>query len=98
MKTLLIATHNTAKLKELKLGLRDLEKQGVKIITLNDLKISKNPEETGKTFRENAILKAKFYADLTNLPTIADDGGIIIPLLNNEPGVKSRRWLGYEGQ
>ena len=96
MKKLLIATHNPAKLKELKLGLKELENQGIKILTLNDVRVEKKPNETGNTFCENALIKAKFYAQLTDLPTIADDGGLSIPSLNNEPGVKSRRWLGYE--
>lgn len=96
MKKLLLATHNQAKLEELKLGVKELVKKGVKALTLNDLKITQNTQESGKTFCENAQIKAKFYGDLTGLPTIADDGGLIIPHLNNEPGVKSRRWLGYE--
>lgn len=96
MKNLLIATHNKAKLKELKFGLQNLEKHGVKIVSLADLRITSEPHETGKTFQENAEIKARFYADLTNLPAIADDGGLVIPYLNNGPGVKSRRWLGHE--
>lgn len=96
MKTFLLATHNQAKLEELKMGVKPLAKKGVKIVTLNELNIKQNPKETGKNFEENAKLKAKFYGDLTGYPTIADDGGLIIPILNNEPGVKSRRWLGYE--
>lgn len=96
MNTLLIATHNHAKIKELKFGFRNFKKTGLKILTLADLKIKDKPDENGKTFKENAGIKAEFYADLTNLPAIADDGGLIIPYLNNEPGVKSRRWLGYE--
>ena len=50
-------------------------------------------EETGKTFEENAILKAKFYAQKSGLPTIADDGGAEIDALHGEPGVKTRRWI-----
>ena len=96
MKKILIATHNKAKLEELKFGLKNLKKLGVRIVSLNDLRIQKKPKETGKTFQENAGLKARFYGELTKLPTIADDGGLMIPYLNNEPGVKSRRWLGYE--
>ena len=96
MKTILIATHNQAKLSELKLGLENLEKLGIKIVSLNDLKIKDKPLETGKTFQENAEIKARFYGDLTKYPTISDDGGLVIPYLNNGPGVKSRRWLGYE--
>ncbi len=97
MKTLLLATHNKAKLEELKLGARLTLGDSVKIISLDDVKIAMDPEETGKTFEENSLLKAKFYAEMSHLPTIADDGGLIIPALNNEPGVKSRRWLGYPG-
>lgn len=96
MNKLLIATHNKAKLAELKSGIKPLVKKGVKILSLNDLKINEEPEEAGKTFEENARLKAKFYSEKSGLPTLADDGGLIIPSLNNEPGVKSRRWLGYD--
>ena len=96
IKKILIATHNQAKLKELKFGLQSLEKIGIKIVSLNDLNIKDKPLETGKTFQENAEIKARFYGDLTKLPVIADDGGLVIPYLNNGPGVKSRRWLGYE--
>jgi XTP/dITP diphosphohydrolase len=96
MKRLLIATHNPAKLEELKFGLKELEIQGIKLISLNDVRIEEEPEETGKTFQGNSELKARFYAKLTGLPTIADDGGLIIPYLNGGPGVKSRRWPGYE--
>ena len=96
MKSLLIATHNPAKVIEIKLGLKPLTKFGIKLITISDLKIKDMPEETGKTFEENAFLKAKFYADISKLPTIADDGGVAIKELNGEPGVKSRMWLGYD--
>lgn len=96
MRKLLIATHNEGKLAEIKRGLKPVEEKGVKVVSLLDLAIDKKPEETGKTFEENSKLKAEFYANFTKLPTIADDGGLIIPYLNNEPGVKSRRWPGYE--
>lgn len=96
MKKLLLATTNLAKLEELKMGVSELEKQGIKILTLSDVGVGDEPEETGKTFEDNARLKAIHYGNLTNLPTIADDGGIMIPYLNNEPGVKSKYWLGYE--
>ena len=96
MKNLLIATHNPAKVTEIKLGLKPLTKFGIKLITISDLKIKDKPEETGNTFEENALLKAKFYADISKLPTVSDDGGVAIKELNGEPGVKSRMWLGYE--
>ncbi|GAB4218933.1 MAG: RdgB/HAM1 family non-canonical purine NTP pyrophosphatase [Candidatus Microgenomates bacterium] len=96
MKKLLIATTNPAKIEEIKYGLKNLKRQNIQILTLNDVEVEETPEETGKTFEENSLLKAKFYSRKTSLLTLADDGGLIIPYLNNEPGVKSRRWLGYE--
>ena len=96
MKQILLATTNKAKLEELRIGVKLLINLGIKIVTLKDLKISQEPEETGATFEENSKLKAQFYGNLTGLPTIADDGGLLIPYLNNEPGVKSSRWLGQK--
>jgi len=97
VKKILIASKNPGKITEIKIGLKSLEKLGIKVLTLNDVIVGENqPKETGKTFQENAFIKAKFYADLTHLPVVSDDGGLVIPFLNNEPGVKSRRWLGYE--
>ncbi len=94
MKRLLVATHNPAKIKELKLGLNEIKDKGIEIVTLNDVRVEEEPEETGTTFRENSYLKAKFYSEKTGLPALSDDGGLVIPFLKNEPGVKSSRWLG----
>ena len=96
MKKILIATTNQAKLEEIKNGLKSLLKQKINLLTLTDVGVEEKPEEKGGTFCENAKIKAEFFAKKTGLPTLADDGGLIIPYLNNEPGVKSRRWLGYE--
>lgn len=95
-KIILIATTNPAKLDEIIFGLRQLINKKISFLTLNDVGVEKRPEENGKTFLDNAVIKARFYGDKTKLPTIADDGGLIIPSLKNQPGVKSRRWLGYE--
>ncbi len=95
MKKLLLATHNPGKIHELKIGLKPLVKAGIKLISLADLGINEEPDENGTTFEENAALKAKFYANLTHLPSLADDGGIHIDALKGEPGIKSRMWLGY---
>jgi len=65
----------------------------VTLVGLADVGITEAPEETGISFQENAILKAKFYAEKSKLPTLADDGGLEIDALNGEPGVKSHRWI-----
>lgn len=91
MKQLLIATHNPGKLIEYRELFADIS---VRLIMLNDLGINHDPEETGQTFKENAILKAKYYSQFTNLPILTEDSGLEIDYLNGEPGVHSKRWLG----
>ncbi|HEX5429677.1 MAG TPA: non-canonical purine NTP pyrophosphatase [Patescibacteria group bacterium] len=93
MKKLLIGTTNKAKFAEYKKLLSDLP---MELASLSDLGIAEKPEETGKTFEENAIIKAKFYYAKSGIPTLVDDGGLEIEALNGEPGVKSHRWIGRE--
>lgn len=93
MNKLLIATKNPGKVGELKNFLSDLP---FEIVSLADLNIKEDIEENGKTYEENSRKKALFFSKLTGLPAIADDGGLEIAALNNEPGVRSRRWLGQE--
>lgn len=90
MKKLLIATTNPGKLAEIRRFLSDLP---LEFVSLADVGITGNIEETGKTFEENAVLKATYYAKKSGLSTIADDGGLEIDALNGEPGVKSHRWI-----
>jgi XTP/dITP diphosphohydrolase len=92
MQRLLIATTNPAKLAEYRLILRDVEIE-LQLLSLADVGISDNPEETGATFTENALIKARFYFDRARIATLADDGGLEIDALGGEPGVKSHRWL-----
>lgn len=94
MKKLLIATHNPGKLNELKDFLADVP---LEIVSLSDVGITQDVEEDGKTYEENSQKKALFYAKESGLPSIADDGGLEISALNGEPGIHSRRWLGYPG-
>lgn len=91
MKKLLVATRNVGKLIEISSFLSDLS---VEVISLDDVGINDDVEENGRTYEENSRIKALFYAKKSGLPTIADDGGIEISALNNEPGLKSKRWLG----
>jgi len=93
MKKLLIATRNPGKFGEIKNFLADLP---VEVVSLSDLKIQEDIEESGKTYEENAKRKAEFYSKLSGLPTIADDSGIEIEALGRKPGKNTRRWLGYE--
>jgi XTP/dITP diphosphohydrolase len=93
VKKLLIATKNQGKVGEFKEFLKNLP---FTIVSLQDLGITEDIEEDGKIYEENSQKKALFFAKLTNLPTIADDGGIEISALGGAPGVRSRRWLGFE--
>lgn len=89
MQKILVATHNTGKFKELMEVLSGLP---FEFVSLKDLGITQDVEETGETFEANAILKAEFFGSLTKLPTIADDSGIHVDALDGELGVKTRRW------
>lgn len=95
MNKILIATTNPAKFGEYQTL---LSKYPLETMRLQDLKIDGGPIESGTSFEENAIIKARYYFNLTNLPSLVDDGGLEIEALNNEPGVYSRRWLGREMQ
>ena len=95
MKPLLVATTNPAKLDEYRLLLRDY---GLAPISLREASVDDQvPDETGATFIENALLKARFYFARANLPTLADDGGLVVDALGGEPGVRSHRWLAGGG-
>ena len=95
MKSLLVATTNPAKLEEYRLLLRAYD---LAPLSLREAGIGDDaPEETGATFVENALLKARFYFARAHLPTIADDGGLMVDALGGEPGVRSHRWLAGDG-
>lgn len=89
---LLIATQNQGKLREYRRILADSELNiiGLADVGLGDLDV----EETGMTFEENAILKAKAYAEASGKLVLADDSGLVVDALNGEPGVYSARYGG----
>jgi XTP/dITP diphosphohydrolase len=91
MVDLLIATTNLHKLEEYGQIFADLP---VKLHSLRDVNIDIDVEETGETFRENALLKAKFYAQESGMLALADDSGLEVAALNGEPGVRSARYAG----
>ncbi len=89
IKKLLIGTNNKGKLKEI----RELLPKRIKTLSTLDFKI-KSPREIGKNFKENSIIKSKYYSKKTNLVCLADDSGLEIDLLNKKPGIYSARWGG----
>ena len=89
---LVFATHNTHKLKEL----QEILGNSIKLISLTDLGVFDEIEETGTTIEENASLKAKYVSDKFGVNVFADDTGLEIESLNGEPGVISARYAGEE--
>ena len=89
IKKLLIGTNNKGKLREI----RNLLPKNIKILSTSDLKI-KSPKENGKTFKENSLIKSRYFSKKTNLMCLADDSGLEIDILDKRPGVYSARWGG----
>lgn len=94
MQQVLIATGNEHKVDEFRALLADLPAQ---LVSLRDVGITTEVEETGTTFHENARLKAEGYAQQSGLLTLADDSGLEIAALNGAPGVHSARYGGVKG-
>jgi XTP/dITP diphosphohydrolase len=93
---LLLATRNAGKLAELR-RLLDSAVPGVEVVGLADVDDYPEAPETGATFADNALLKAREAARYTGLPAIADDSGLTVDALNGMPGVLSARWSGRHG-
>ena len=92
-KTIVVASTNEGKLREFR---EMLEPEGYKVLSLRDLDHPFDIAENGTTFQENAVIKAQSVADEFNIPALADDSGLCIACLNDEPGVHSARWLGHD--
>lgn len=92
MKKILVGTHNKGKFKEISYLLR----RKIKKFSPKQLKI-KSPREVGKTFKDNAKLKANYFSKFTQLPVISDDSGLCIKSLNGNPGIYSARWAKKHG-
>jgi XTP/dITP diphosphohydrolase len=101
--TVVLATRNAAKLRELAriLGAEDSASQDggeqITLAGLDEFPGAPDVPETGATFEENALLKARAIADYTGLPAVADDSGLCVDALNGMPGVLSARWAGRHG-
>ena len=89
---LLIGTNNKGKLREIK----DLLPKSIKTHSTLNFKL-KSPAENGNSFKENSLLKAKYFSKKTNLICLADDSGLEIDCLNKKPGIFSARWGGPKG-
>ena len=101
MRQLLVATTNPGKLREIRTLMAGVP---VTLVSLTDLSRRSSsgakadlpidePEETGTTFEENARLKARYYAERSGMPTVAEDSGLVVDALGGEPGVRSARFL-----
>lgn len=92
MRKLLIATRSKGKLPEIKLGLKGLPFEIIGLAEVPGLPADFEVPETGKTFEENAIIKARAYGDKTELLTLAEDAGLEVDALGGRPGVYSARY------
>jgi len=91
MQSLLLATSNLHKLEEFRAIFSDLP---LRLLSLSDIHLVVDVEETGSSFAENAQLKARTYAKMSHMLTLADDSGLEIDALGGAPGVHSARYLG----
>ena len=89
---ILVGTNNKGKLKEIK----DLLPKNLEIYTPSNFKI-KSPIENGKTFKENSLIKAKYYSKKSKMICLADDSGLEIDTIGLKPGIYSARWGGEKG-
>ncbi len=88
---LVLATNNSGKLREIRQIM-----DGYEIVSLEEIGIDADVEENGKTFEENALIKAREICRMCNLPTISDDSGLCVDFLNGEPGIYTARYAGEE--
>jgi XTP/dITP diphosphohydrolase len=94
---LLVASRNRKKLEELRRVLDAAAMTGLTLVSLEDVPPFDESPETGATFEDNALAKARDGFAATGLPTIADDSGLEVAALNGMPGVLSARWSGWHG-
>lgn len=87
-----IATHNSGKLREMR---ELLAPYGIEAVSAGELHLAE-PDETGSTFIANAYIKAKAACDASGLPAFSDDSGLCVEALNGDPGIYSARWAGPE--
>ena len=94
---LVLATRNQGKIVEFRRILDALAPGAIELIGVDQFPDLVDVEETGSTFEENSLLKARYTCQATGLPAIADDSGLCIDALNGDPGIFSARWAGSHG-
>ncbi|MBX9921096.1 RdgB/HAM1 family non-canonical purine NTP pyrophosphatase [Mycolicibacterium frederiksbergense] len=97
MSRLLVASRNAKKLAELRRVLDAAGLSGLTLLSLTDVPPFEEAPETGATFEENALAKARDAYAATGIPAVADDSGLAVDALNGMPGVLSARWSGAHG-
>ena len=97
MKKLLLATRNKGKIEEFHRILEEIAPGEIELVGLDQFPDLADVEETGSTFEENALLKARQMSAATGLPAIADDSGLCVDALGGDPGIFSARWSGVHG-
>ena len=94
MKEIIVASTNQGKIKEIKAMLKDID---IEVLSMKDvLEQELEIEETGTTFKENALIKAQTIANIVNKPILADDSGLEVDALDKQPGIYSARFLGAD--
>ena len=94
---LVLATRNQGKITEFRRILEDLAPGQIELIGVDQFPHLVDVDETGSTFEENSLLKARYTSEATGLPAIADDSGLCVDALNGDPGIFSARWAGVHG-
>ena len=94
---LLLATRNQGKIVEFRRILDAIAPGAIELVGLDQFPDLHDVDETGSTFEENALLKAREMSEATGLPAIADDSGLCVDALNGDPGIYSARWAGGHG-
>ena len=90
---IVFATGNAGKIKEIRMIMEDT---GMEVVSMKDAGITADIDENGKTYEENALIKARAVAAFTNDIVMADDSGLEIDYLNKEPGIYSARYMGHD--
>ena len=94
---LLLATRNKGKIQEFHRILEDIAAGQIQLVGLDQFPNLHDVDETGSTFEENALLKAREMCEASGIPAIADDSGLCVDYLNGDPGIYSARWAGTHG-